>query len=179
MRAEVVFLAGLLVCIALTLSACTPQKIAEADAQTKSVLITYTTPQPELPKMIETFTRAEKTEIINPYFSVQNSTGDIFRVDHAGDFYLYPLTTCGKLYTDGAGLLTCGTDADTTYTNSSFDLSELANTAAIDIGAFNLDVGENLTAEYIKLEGNTTFQMYANETCWVIKVATTYFEVCN
>ena len=140
MKVETTLFVVVLVFIALTLSACTPQQIAEIDTQTKSVLVTYTTPQQEPPQMIETFTRAEKTEIINPYFSVQNSTGEIFRVDHAGNFYLYPLTTCGKLYTDGAGLLTCGTDADTTYTNASFDLSELANTANVDIGSFNLTV---------------------------------------
>ena len=113
MKAETILLGLFLVCIALTLSACTPQEIAkfnELDEHTKEVLITYTTPQAEPPKMIETFTTAEKTKIINPYFSVQNSTGEIFRVDHEGNFYLYPLTTCGKLYTDGAGLLTCGTD---------------------------------------------------------------------
>ena len=118
MKAEIVCLAVLLVSIALTLSACTPQDIAEVDTQTKSVLVTYTTPQSEPPQMINTFTQAEKTEIINPYFSLQNTTGEIFRVDHADNFYLYPLTTCGKLYTDGAGLLTCGTDADTNFTTS-------------------------------------------------------------
>jgi len=113
MKAEAVILSMLIVSIALTLSACTPQDIAETDIHTKDVLITYTTQQQEPPQMIETFSTAEKTEIINPYFSVQNSTGEIFRVDHGGNFYLYPLTTCGKLYTDGAGLVTCGTDADT------------------------------------------------------------------
>ena len=121
MKAGTVFLAVLIVCIALTLSACTPQQIAEVDAHQKDVLITFTTPQTE-PQMINTFSIAEKTEIINPYFSIQNSTGELFRLDHAGNFYLYPLKTCGKLYTDGDGLITCGTDFacetddDTTYT---------------------------------------------------------------
>ena len=119
MKTEIVFLAVLLVCIALTLSACTPQQIAEVDTHQKEVLVTYTTQQLESPQMVNTFTATEMAEIINPYFSVQNSTGEIFRVDHAGNFYLYPLTTCGKLYTDGAGLLTCGTDADTADTNAS------------------------------------------------------------
>jgi len=52
-------------------------------------------------------------------FTVSNSTDELFKVDLTGNFYLYPLTTCGKLYTDGAGLLTCGTDADTTYSHLS------------------------------------------------------------
>jgi len=138
MKAEMFFLAVLIVCIALTLSACTPQHIAEVDTQTKNVLITYTTPQQEPPQMIETFTKSEKTKIINPYFSLQNSTGEIFRIDHEGNFYLYPLIDCDTLDTDGSGLLSCGTDDGTTYTNASFDLSQLANTGNVDIGAYNL-----------------------------------------
>lgn len=112
MRAEIVLLSILLVCIALTLSACTPQRIAEVDAHSKDVLITFTTPQPEQPKMINTFSTLERAQIINPYFSVQNSTDELFRVDHEGNFYLYPLTNCDTLDTDGSGLLSCGTDAD-------------------------------------------------------------------
>ena len=139
MKAETVILAGLLVCIALTLSACTPQEIAEIEAHQKDVLVTFTTPQSD-PQMINTFSTAEMTEIINPYFSIQNSTGEIFRVDHEGNFYLYPLINCDTLDTDGSGLLSCGTDTDTTYTNSSFDVSELANTGNVDIGNYNLTV---------------------------------------
>ena len=144
MKAEAVILSMLIVSIALTLSACTPQDIAETDIHTKYVLFTYTTQQQEPPQMIETFSTAEKTEIINPYFSVQNSTGEIFRVDHGGNFYLYPLTNCDTLDTDENGLLSCGTDADTTYTNSSFDLSQLANTGDINIGDHNFTVGTTL-----------------------------------
>ena len=122
MKAETfLLLAILIISIALTLSACTPQDIAKIDAHQKDVLITFTTPQPEQPKMINTFSDSEITRIVNPYFSIQNSTGEIFRVDHAGNFYLYPLTTCGKLYTDGAGLLTCGTDAEGVESLSSAD----------------------------------------------------------
>ena len=139
MKAETVILAGLLVCIALTLSACTPQDIAKIDAHQKDVLITFTTPQPEQPKMINTFSDSEITRIVNPYFSIQNSTGEIFRVDHAGNFYLYPLTTCGKLYTDGAGLLTCGTDTDTTYSAGN-GISE-----ALEV--FSVAGGDGLTQE--------------------------------
>ena len=174
MKAETVCLAVLLVSIVLTLSACTPQKIAEVDTQTKSVFVTYTTPQSEPPQMINTFTQSEKTEIINPYFSVQNSTSEIFRVDHAGNFYLYPLKTCGKLYTDSNGLITCGTDTDTTYTNASFDLSQLANTGNVDLNAKNLTVS-NIIMEV----DQANHFIYDNSTCIIIKAGTTYLEVCE
>jgi len=130
MKAETVILAALLVCIVLTLSACTPQEIAEIDTHQKEVLVTYTASFQE-PEMINTFTQSEMTEIINPYFSVQNSTDEIFRVDHAGNFYLYPLTTCGKLYTDGAGLLTCGTDLDTNLSDGGTVTGNLSVTGYI------------------------------------------------
>lgn len=45
-------------------------------------------------------------------FSVQNATDELFRIDSTGSFYLYSLTTCGRLYTDADGLLTCGTESD-------------------------------------------------------------------
>lgn len=144
MKAETFILAVLLVCIALTLSACTPQQIAEVDAHSKDVLVTFTTQQLESPQMINTFTATEMAEIINPYFSVQNSTDEIFRVDHAGNFYLYPLTTCGKLYTDGAGLLTCGTDADTNFTTTGDMTARWFN------GSFNWTVGD----DYNSFDGN-------------------------
>jgi len=122
MRAETtVILVGLLVCIALTLSACTPQDIAKIEEHQKDVLVTFTTPEPEQPKMINTFSSLEITEIVNPYFSVQNSTGEIFRVDHEGNFYLYPLINCDTLDTDAAGLLSCGTDAEGVASLSSAD----------------------------------------------------------
>ncbi len=99
-----------LVLIVLTSCSCSPRTIVETNTQTKDVLITYTTPQPEQPKMINTFSSSEITKIVNPYFSVQNSTGEIFRVDHEGNFYLYPLINCDTLDTDANGLLSCGTD---------------------------------------------------------------------
>jgi len=297
MKAEIALFYVVLVFIAITLSACIPQEIAELDEHTKSVLITYTTPQAEPLQMIETFTNAEKTEIINPYFSIKNSTAEIFRVDHAGDFYLYPFASSGKLYTDAAGKLMNGTDADTDtnltednveayifdedntanlnmtdynitfngyalwehddhlevinssggdtiftvssdsgeshihlgvagtdyhvldqhathldilqnsgvnidawffhlgdgtdalivnglldmYDNQIYNVSYVnaTNINVTNINATNIQVEENVTVENIILEGNTTFKMYANETCWVINVASTYFEVCS
>ena len=124
MRAERFLLTGLLVCIVLTLSACTPQQTAEMkeiEAHQKDVLVTFTTPQPEQPKMINTFSSSEMTRIVNPYFSVQNSTGEIFRVDHEGNFYLYPLINCDTLDTDANGLLSCGTDTEGVESLSSAD----------------------------------------------------------
>jgi len=146
MKAETVILAGLLVCIALTLSACTPQEIAEIDAHQKDVLITFTTPQPEQPKMINTFSDSEITRIVNPYFSIQNSTGEIFRVDHEGNFYLYPLINCDTLDTDGSGLLSCGTDADTdtnlTEDNVEAYIFDADNTANLGMGSYNITAVE-------------------------------------
>jgi len=135
MRAETVLLTVFLVFIVFISCSCTPQEIAEIDEHTKDMLITYTTPQAEPPKMIETFTRAEKTEIINPYFSLQNSTGEIFRVDHAGNFYLYPLINCDTLDTDGSGLLSCGTDDAGVESLSSADdyISVDTPTGAVEI----------------------------------------------
>jgi len=174
MRAETTLFAIMLVFIVLTLCSCSPQDITEAEMHTKDMLITYTTPQQESPQMINTFTQAEKTEIINPYFSLQNTTSEIFRVDHAGNFYLYPLTNCNTLDTSGTGLLSCGTDADTTYTNSSFDLSQLANTNNVDLNA------KNLTVSNVIMEADqANHWIYDNATCVVIKAGTTYLEVCE
>jgi len=151
MKAEIVILAVLLVSIALTLSACTPQKIAEVDVHTKDMLITYTTPQQEPPQMINTFTQAEKTEIINPYFSLQNTTDEIFRVDHEGNFYLYPLLSCDTLDTDETGLLSCGTDADTNLTEDNVEayIFDDDNTA-------DLTTAGNITVEGITASENAT-----------------------
>uniref|UniRef100_A0A6H1ZJQ8 Uncharacterized protein n=1 Tax=viral metagenome TaxID=1070528 RepID=A0A6H1ZJQ8_9ZZZZ len=170
MKAETVIFAVLIVSIALTLSACTPQEVIEVDyLQADDVFVAYTTPQHEPPQMVNT-----KTEIINPYFSLQNSTSEIFRVDHAGNFYLYPLLNCDTLDTDGAGLLSCGTDADTTYTNASFDISQLANTGNVDLNAKNLTVS-NIIMEVDQAD----HWIYDNSSCIIIKAGTTYLEVCE
>lgn len=176
MRAEIVFIAGLLVCIALTLSACTPQKIAELDEHAKEVVVTFTTPQPEPPKMIETFTAAEITEIVNPYFSVQNSTSEIFRVDHAGNFYLYPLTNCDTLDTDANGLLSCGTDANTQLSEDNVEayIFDADNTANLDMNNYNVTVNT-----IIMEVDQANHWIYDNATCIVIKAGTTYLEVCE
>lgn len=68
---------------------------------------------------------------------------------------------CGNI-TGAASNLCTIIDTDTTYTNSSFDLSQLANTGNINLGNFNLTTdgylnATNLTIGSIGITGNYSF----------------------
>ena len=75
------------------------------------------------------------------YFLIKNTADDdLFEVDDAGGIWTAQITSCDTVDINGSGYWACGTDADTTYLNSSIDMSQIANTGNVDTGNYNLTI---------------------------------------